>query len=275
MPYPLRSPRTKQQRMSSPVHFVPSSSGKHLHGHISYLFSSFLLEVHSSLISNSNEYHQMPTITSSIESSQIQRIQIISQTPHYSSPTSGQTTMPIQIPTPSNTGLPTTSLSQLTNLFPTQSQSLPTYFLPTANIAYISTANPSNTPFDFPSLPPNTSMVFITNPNQHPSQPLHILTPIDHRSLQFAHYIPTNTFPHPPPAPTAIPMPIPFRTSNILESMSILQNKRHENEEDKQIQQQQAETTKQSAEQLPFKKRRYTDQQLRMATVHDDDDESI
>jgi hypothetical protein len=28
MPYPLRSPRTKQHRASPPVHFVPSSSGK-------------------------------------------------------------------------------------------------------------------------------------------------------------------------------------------------------------------------------------------------------
>ncbi len=28
MPYPLRSPRTKQHRASSPVHFTPSTSGK-------------------------------------------------------------------------------------------------------------------------------------------------------------------------------------------------------------------------------------------------------
>jgi len=226
------------------------------------------------------------TTSSSIESSQIHRIQIISQSPHFSSPTTGQTTMPIQIPTSSNSGLPTASLPQLTNFFPlTQSHSLPAYFLPTANIAYITTAtsaiNPSGTPFDFTPLPPNTSMLLITNPNQHPTQPMHILTPIDHRSLQFAHYATTNFFAPPPllpPPPPPPPPSIPSRTCNILqsmstiESMSILQNKRHENEEDKQIQQQ-LETNKQSVEQLPFKKRRYTGQQLRMATVHDDDDE--
>jgi hypothetical protein len=215
------------------------------------------------------------TSSSSIESSQIHRIQIISQTPHFSSPPTGQTTMPIQIPTPSNTIFPPTSLPQLTSLFSLpQSHSLPTYFLPTANIAYITTAtstgNPSGTPFDFSPLNTNTNMFLITNSTQHPNQPLHILTPIDHRSLQFAHYAPAHLFPPPPPPPP--PLPVPSRTCNILESMSFLQNKRHDNEEDKQIQQQ-LETNKQFAEQLPFKKRRYTDQQLRMATVHDDDDE--
>jgi hypothetical protein len=218
-----------------------------------------------------------------MESSQTHRIQIISHSPHFSSPITGQTTMPIQIPTPSNTGLPTASLPQFTNLFSlTQSHSLPTYFFPTPNIAYITTAtptaNPSAASFDFPSLPANTGVFLITNPIQHPSQPVHILTPIDHRSLQFAHYTPSNLFPHPP----TLPLPVPTRTCNILqststiESMSILQNKRHDNEEDKQIQQQQQqplETTKQSSDQLPFKKRRYAGQQTRMATVHDDDDD--
>jgi hypothetical protein len=187
--------------------------------------------------------------------------------------------MPIQIPSSSNTGLPTASLPQLASLFSLpQSHSLPTYFFPAANIAYITTAtsttNPSATPFDFSPLPPNTGMFLITNPTQHPSQPVHILTPIDHRSLQFTHFNPTNLFPPPPP----LPSPAPSRTCNILqststiESMSIFQNKRHDNEEDKQIQQP-IETTKQFAEQLPFKKRRYAGQQTRMATVHDNDDE--
>jgi hypothetical protein len=223
------------------------------------------------------------TLSPSIESSQVHRIQIISQTPHFSTPTTVQSTMPIQIPTPSNTGLPTASLPQLTNLFPlTQSHSLPTYFFPTANIAYITTAtsatNPSGAPFEFSPLTANTSMLLITNPNQHPTQPIHILAPIDHRSLQFAHYAPTGLFsipppnlPPPPPHPQSVSMP--SRTCNILETVSNFQNKRHDNEEEKQIQQQQLETNKQASEQLPFKKRRYTGQQLRMATVHDDDDE--
>ncbi|CAF2627612.1 unnamed protein product [Rotaria sp. Silwood2] len=273
MPYPLRSPRTKQHRTSSPVHFTPSSTSRNA-------------EIHSSLISNAptafTEYPQTnsTTITSpSIEPSQSHRIQVLSQSPHFSSPTTGQTTMPIQIPSSSNTGFPTTSLPHLTNLFPlTQSHSLPTYFLPTANIAYITTAtsttNPSGTPFDLTSLPSNTSVLLITSPNQHPTQPVHILTPIDHRSLQFAHYAQTNFFVPPP-----IPPPVPStRICNILqststsESMSILQNKRHDNEEDKQIQRS-LETNKQSTEQLPFKKRRYTGQQSRMATVHNDDDD--
>jgi hypothetical protein len=212
------------------------------------------------------------TLSPSIESSQVHRIQIISQTPHFSSPTTGQPTMPIQIPTSSNTGLPTASLPQLASLFPsTQSHSLPAYFLPTANIAYITTANPSGGPFDFPALT-NTSMLLITNPGQHPTQPMHILAPIDHRSLQFAHYAPTNFFTIPPPPPPPQPISVPSRTCNILEPMSNFQNKRHDNEEEKHIQQQ-IETNKQSSDQLPFKKRRYTGQQLRMATVHDDDDE--
>lgn len=212
------------------------------------------------------------------DSSQSARIQIISQSPHFP-----PATMPIQIPTPSNTGLPTASLPpQLTNLYPlTQSHSLPTYFFPTANIAYITTATPSSnssaSAFDF-----NTSMVLITNPNQHPSQPVHILAPIDHRSLQFAHYAPTNLYPIPPPLPSLSIPPAQTRTCNILETMSNFQTKRPDNAEDKRsqplVQNPQSSPNidshnKQSAEQLPFKKRRYTGQQIRMATVHDDDDE--
>ena len=267
MPYPLRSPRTKQHRPASPVHALPTD-----------IRSSFAPSVPPTF----NDYPSMSAAaatlpSSSMDSSQVHRIQIISQSPHFSSPTMPPTTMPIQIPTPSNTGLPTASLPPpLTSLFPlTQSHSLPAYFLPTANIAYITTAtptsNPSAAPFDF-----NTSMVFITNSSQHPSQPVHILTPIDHRSLQFAHYAPPNLFPVPPPPP---PLPAaPSRTCNILEAMPNFQNKRPDNDEDKrQLPQQtpqRAEThAKQSTEQLPFKKRRYTGQQIRMSTVHDDDDE--
>jgi hypothetical protein len=197
----------------------------------------------------------------------------MSHPPHFSSPITGQTTMPIQIPSTSNTGLPTASLPQLASIFPLTQ--LPTYFLPSANIAYITT-NPSGTGFDFSSLTGNTSMLLITNSSQNPGQPVHILTPIDHRSLQFAHYTSTNFYPH----PSTLPPPSPATsTCNILqsastnESMFILQNKRHENEEDKQIQPQQMEPNKPFVEQLPFKKRRYAGQQSRMATVHDDDDE--
>jgi hypothetical protein len=217
------------------------------------------------------------TASPSVEYSQAHRIQIVSHSPHFSPPTTGQPTMPIQIPTSSNTGFPTTSLPQLTGLFSlTQSHSLPTYILPTTNFAYItagtSATNPIGTPFDFTG---NTTVLLIANPNQHPTQPVHILTPIDHRSLQFSHYANTSLFPPPPPPPPLVPS----RISNILqstltnESMSILQNKRHENEEDKQIQEQPLETNKQFVEQLPFKKRRYTGHQTRMSTFHDDDDD--
>ncbi|CAF4888042.1 unnamed protein product, partial [Rotaria sp. Silwood1] len=279
MPYPLRSPRTKQHRTSSPVHFTSSSTLRNS-------------EVHSSFMPTPptafTEYSQTSSTTTttsspppSIESSHSHRIHVLTHSPHFSSPIAGQTTMPIQIPSSSNTGVPTTSLPHLTNLFPlTQSHSLPTYFLPTANIAYITTAtpttNPSGTPFDITSLTGNTSVLLITSPTQHPSQPVHILTPIDHRSLQFTHYTPTNLFVPPPILP---PSQTPStRICNILqststsESMSFLQHKRHENEEDKQSQRS-LETNKQSTEQLPFKKRRYTGQQSRMATVHNDDDD--
>jgi hypothetical protein len=157
----------------------------------------------------------------------------MSHPPHFSSPITGQTTMPIQIPSTSNTGLPTASLPQLASIFPlTQSQSLPTYFLPSANIAYITT-NPSGTGFDFSSLTGNTSMLLITNSSQNPGQPVHILTPIDHRSLQFAHYTSTNFYPHPsnlpPPSPATSTCNI-LQSTSTNESMFILQNKRHENE---------------------------------------------
>jgi hypothetical protein len=72
--------------------------------------------------------------------------------------------MPIPIPS-SNTSIPPASLPHLTGLFPiTQSHSLPTYFLPQANLAYL-----------------------ITNSNQNGGQPLHIITPINPHSLHFPH----------------------------------------------------------------------------------------
>ncbi|CAF1283604.1 unnamed protein product [Adineta steineri] len=265
-PYPLRSPRTKQHRITSPVHFPTPSSSK-------------TSEVHSSLISSGstsfNEYSQLNSTSSGSQSneySQPQRLQILSHSPHFPSHTTGQTTIPIQIPTSSNTNLPLTSLSNLSGLFQyPQSHSLPTYILPSTNLAYITTAtNPIGTSYDLTPLNGNTNIFLISNPNQHSAQPVHILTPIDHRSLQFTHYTSANLF-QPPPPPV---VPIPSRICNILqtnESMSILQNKRHDNEEDKPVQQ--VETNKQFIEQLPFKKRRYTGQQTRMASVHNDDNE--
>ncbi|CAF5069473.1 unnamed protein product, partial [Rotaria sp. Silwood1] len=69
------------------------------------------------------EYSQTSSTTTttsspppSIESSQPHRIHVLTHSPHFSSPIAGQTTMPIQIPSSSNTGVPTTSLSHLTNL---------------------------------------------------------------------------------------------------------------------------------------------------------------
>lgn len=251
MPYPLRSPRTKQHPTSSPVH--------------------------SSVLNNVPEYPLINS-SSSMEPSQTHRIQLLSHTPHYSSTSTGQPTMPIQIPTSSNTGIPTASLPQMTNLIPlNQSHSLPAYIFPPPNIAYIATsANQSGGPFDLSSLPGNTNVFLITTPNQHPSQPVHILAPIDHRSFHFAQYAPQNLYlasPH--PVPPQVPS---TRTSNIVqstpnsESSSILQNKRHDNEEDK-LNRQALESNKQSTEQLPFKKRRYTGQHTRMPPVHNDDGE--
>jgi len=187
--------------------------------------------------------------------------------------------MPIQIPTPSNTHplVPPSSLPQLNNLFSLpQSHSLPTYFLPT-NIAYIApTNNPiSSTPFDFSTLPANTGMFLITNSNQNPAQPLQILAPIDHRTFQFASFNSTSLFPPPPPSSSSLsshPLIMPTRTCNILDTMSNLQSKRPDNGDDKP-QTQTIELHKQSTEQLPFKKRRYTDQQLQTMITHDDDDE--
>jgi hypothetical protein len=143
--------------------------------------------------------------------------------------------MPIQIPTTTstNTGIPPTSLPQLTGIFPiTQSHSLPTYFLPQGNLAY-----------------------FITNSTQHSTQPLHIITPLNHHSLQY---------------------PNTYYSPLLNDSLLLLQNKRHDNEETKQNQP--MDTNKQFEEQLPFKKRRYAGQQSSvyspMDTNHHDDDEA-
>jgi hypothetical protein len=150
--------------------------------------------------------------------------------------------MPIRIPssTSSNTGIPPASLPHLTGLFPmTQSHSLPTYILPQANLAY-----------------------FITNSNPHSTQPIHIITPLNHPSLQF-----TSTH-H-----SSYSQP---QSNFINETLSLFQHKRHDNEDNKQIQS--METSKQYNEQLPFKTRRYAGQQSSvcspMDTNHDDDEAS-
>ena len=256
---------------------------------ISFFILSFFLEVHSSGSSNVpqtfNEYPYMASLAtiSTTQSSQPHHLQVIPHTPLLSSPAAASTTMPIQIPSPSHTNFAPGSLPQLTNLFPlTQSHSLPAYFLPTANFAYIapdtSSTNPSSvTPFGITPLTGNTSVLLIANPSQHPTQPVHILTPIDHRSFQVGPYTPASIFvsaamPPPPPPP---PPPIASQTCNILQSTltndstSILLNKRSETEDDKHIEVP-LETNQQSIEQLPFKKRRYASQQLRIATVHND-----
>jgi hypothetical protein len=104
---------------------------------------------------------------------------------------------------------------------------------------------------------PHTNLAyFITNSKRNSTQPFHIITPLNHPSL---HY--------------------PYSTSSYIqtnESLHLLQNKRHDSEENKQIQP--MDTNKQLEEQLPFKKRRYTGQQSSvyspMDTNHDDDETS-
>src|SRR5689334_3691393 len=99
-----------------------------------------------------------------IEFAQQHHISILSQSPQFSSSHRNRTTtMPIQIPS-SNNSIPPSSLPQITGLFPIpQSHSLPTYFLPQSNLTY-----------------------FITNSNQHSTQPLHIITPLNHHSLHYS-----------------------------------------------------------------------------------------
>ncbi|CAF0902540.1 unnamed protein product [Rotaria sp. Silwood1] len=233
-PYTLRSPRTinhankQQYQASSPIN-IDSSSVSRSSG-----FHSSLISSSSSVPSSFNEnpldlppQHHMPIFC---HSSQI------------SSSLHNPTTMPIRIPssTLSNNGIPPASLPQLTGIFPTtQSHSLPNYFLPHTNFAYV-----------------------ITNSNQHPTHPYHIITPLNHHSVQFpnTHY---STLSH-------------LQTNAIYETFSSLQNKRSDSEENKQTQP--MDTSKQSEEQLPFKKRRYTGQSSSvyspMDINHDDDEAS-
>ena len=141
--------------------------------------------------------------------------------------------MPIQIPS-SNSTLPPASLPQLTSIFPiTQSHSLPTYILPSTNFAYLTTGSTSTA---------NTNMFLIANPNQHTLQPIHILAPIDPATAQFA------TTAH----NTISPIHVELSTNKSNTMM---------------------ETNKQTKEQLPFKKRRYTGQSSPMDMSHFDDDE--
>ncbi|CAF5045426.1 unnamed protein product, partial [Rotaria socialis] len=81
--------------------------------------------VHPSLISNAptafSEYPQTnstPTISQPVGPSQSHRVQVMSPPPNFSSAANDPPTLPIQIPSSSNTGPPTASLPQLTNLLP-------------------------------------------------------------------------------------------------------------------------------------------------------------
>lgn len=159
-----------------------------------------------------------------------------------SSSLNNPTTMPIQIPASNhnnNHNIPPASFSQLHGIFPpTQSHSLPNYFLPPTNLAY-----------------------FIQNSNQHPT-PFHIITPFNHPSVPYpnAHF---STSSH-------------IQANSINENLTSFHIKRADNEENKHVQP--MDTNKQSEEQLPFKKRRYTGQSSSvyspMDTHHDDDEAS-
>ncbi|UJR26775.1 hypothetical protein I4U23_008089 [Adineta vaga] len=234
LPYPLRSPRTmgnankQQHQASSPIN-IDSSSVSRSSG-----FHSTFISPSSSVPSSYNE--------NPLDSSQQHHTPILSQSPQYSSslrnPTT-TTTMPIQIPstttttTSANITISPSPLPQFTGIFPiTQSHSLPTYFIPQGNFAY-----------------------FITNPNQHSTQPLHMLTSLNPHSLPFshAHYSPL----------------LSNQASAINESLLLLQNK----------QAQPMETNKQGEEQLPFKKRRYAGQSSSVfspmdTNQHEDDEAS-
>ncbi|CAF0886847.1 unnamed protein product [Adineta steineri] len=235
LPYTIRSPRTMSNmnksnyQASSPINIENSSISR------SSGFQSSFISPPSSVTSSYND--------NPIDSSQQHHHPSIHcYSPKFSSSLRNPTTMPIQIPstTSANIAIPPASLSQIPGFFSTtQSHSLPTYFVPQGNLAY-----------------------FITNPTQHSTQPLHIITPLNHPSIQF-------------PNPHYASL-IQSQSSPINESLLLLQNKRHENEETKQVQP--MDTTKQFEEQLPFKKRRYTGQQSSvyspMDTNHHEDDET-
>lgn len=200
------------------------------------------LGFHSSFISPSSSvpssYNENP-----LDLIQQHHIPLLGHSPQFSSPLKNPVTMPIRIPSSASAhnAIPPATLPQITGMFPTtESHSLPNYFLPQANLAYL-----------------------ITNSGQHASQPFHIITPLNHHSLQFpnTHYSTLSQI---------------QANSLINESFASLQHKRYDNEDNKHIQL--MDTTKQSEEQLPFKKRRYTGQSSSvyspMDTNHDDDEAS-
>lgn len=81
-------------------------------------------------------------------------------------------------------------------------------------------------------------MFLIAHPNQHTLQPIHILAPIDPAAAQFAN--------------TISPIHVEMSTNKSNTAM---------------------ETNKQTKEQLPFKKRRYTGQSSPMDMSHFDDED--
>ncbi|CAF3364296.1 unnamed protein product [Rotaria socialis] len=231
MPYTRRSPRTinhpskAQYQASSPINIespsVSRSSG----------FHSSVISPSSSVTSSFNE--------NPLDMYQQHHVPLFYPSNNISSSLNNPTTIPIQIPS-SNKTIPPASFSHLSGIFPTiQSHSLPNYFLPQANFAYL-----------------------IANSNQNPTPPFHIITPLNHPSLQYpnAHF---STLSH-------------SQANSINENLTSLHIKRPDNEEHKQAQV--MDTNKQSEEQLPFKKRRYTGQSSSvyspMDTNHDDDDAS-
>jgi hypothetical protein len=181
--------------------------------------------------------------------------------------------IPIQIPSTSE--LATGSSPQISNLMHLpQSHSLPTYFVPAANIAYIATTadqqHSSTVSLDLSPLTNNGRVLLISNPGQNLSQPVHIVTPVDYRAIQFMPFV---AHPH-----LFIPSSTSSRICNILHSStstnemhSSIPNKRPDNN-DSSSTIQPFDNSKQFEEQLPFKKRRYAGQQLPMATLHDGDD---
>jgi len=236
------SPSSSRTRLHSPSHMpYPLRSPRTMTHMTKQQQASSPVNIDNLSVSRSSGFHSAFISPSSSNPSSYTDNPLATSPPQnllqYSSPISfktSTTTGTMPIQIPSsNSNLPTASLPQLTSIFPNTHS----HSLPT----YIFPSTNFTYLTSGSTTTTNTNMFLITNPNSHTLQPIHILAPIDAATSQFS-----NT------QHTISPVHLEF---SVTKTNSTTEN------------------NKQTKEQLPFKKRRYTGQPSPMDLSHFDDDD--
>ena len=169
---------------------------------------------------------------------------------------STSTNIPTPIPVFINPTAPVVPFQRFINpMALPQPTGVPTYLLPGTTIAYITNFQTPLTNSDFSMASNNNGpMLFIVDPGQSAaSQPVHLVAPIDYRSLPFGSFLPRTTY-----------FP-PSNTSNIFHSM---------NRPSESVQTPVIGLIRQNSDQLPLKKRRYPEHSTETGQIRDGDDET-